>query len=329
MTPRFEEEIGLIKKVIVDYGEGHRSNLAVISDPFYGESELMDRVEGMIEDICIRIDARSLIRDFEVLEEATGRIVIVEDAHNSLYRRKIGGFETMNRFLNLLATSDRLFITSWNSYSWGYLEEVLKIGRYFPEKIRLSKMSADEIREMILSGYEEDELTFVKEEIAKGEELKVFHRGAYQKTLLGHSLEIPYPVIDVRSIRSRLERNEKKSPEEIFFEKLARISNGNPGVVERLWKGALDYPEVRNLKDPPSIDLDRDESFALSIVLSKGSVEMDELGDVLEPLGLSARNIANLLEERGLVEIDGEVASMRAESLKNIVEHLRRLRLVW
>lgn len=328
MTPRFEEEIGPIKKAIVDYWEGHRSNLAVISDPFYGESELMDRVEGMTGEEVIRIDARSLIRNFEVLEEATGRIVIVEDAH-SLYRRKIGGFETMNRFLNLLATSDRLFITSWNSYSWGYLEEVLKIGRYFPEKIRLSKMSADEIREMILSGYEEDELTFVKEEIANGEELKVFHRGAYQKTLLGHSLEIPYPVIDVRSIRSRLERNEKKSPEEIFFEKLARISNGNPGVVERLWKGALDYPEVSNLKDPPSIDLDRDESFALSIVLSKGSVEMDELGDVLEPLGLSARNIANLLEERGLVEIDGEVASMRAESLKNIVEHLRRLRLVW
>ncbi|MGC9514550.1 hypothetical protein [Methanocrinis sp.] len=329
MIPRFEEEIGPIKKAIVDYWEGHRSNLALISDPFYGGSELMDRVEGMTGEEGIRIDARSLIRNLEVLEEATRRIVIVEEAHR-LYRRKIGGFETMNRFLNLLATSDRLFITSWNSYSWGYLEQVLKIGRYFPQKIRLSKMSADEIREMLLSGYKEDELTFVEEEIANEEVLKVLNRGAYQKTLLGHSLEIPYPVIDVRSIRSRLERNEKKSPEEIFFDRLAQISDGNPGVVERLWKDALDYPEVRNiLKDPPSIDLDRDESFALSIILSKGSVEIDELGEVLEPLGLSARNIARLLEERRLVEIDGEVASMRAEALKSAVEHLRRLRLVW
>lgn len=47
MTSRFEEEIGLIKKAVVDFWEGHRSNLAIVSDPFYGESELMDRVEGM------------------------------------------------------------------------------------------------------------------------------------------------------------------------------------------------------------------------------------------------------------------------------------------
>ncbi len=328
MTARFEEEIDLIKKVIVEFGEGRRSNLAVISDPFYGESELIDRVEGMAGGEGIRINARSLILNFGVLEEANGRIAVIEEAHR-LYRRKIGGFEIMNRFLNLMASSDRLFITSWNSYSWEYLEQVLDIGQHFPQKIRLSKMSADEIREMLLSGYEEGELTFVEEEDAD-EELKVLNRATYQKTVLGHSLEIPYPVIDVQSIRSRLERSEKKSPEEIFFERLTRISDGNPGVAELLWKEALDYPQVRNrLSDPPSIDLDRDESFALSIVLSTGSVEMDELGEVLKPLSLSAQNIAKLLEERGLVKIDGEVVSIRAEALKSAVEHLRRLRLVW
>jgi hypothetical protein len=329
MTPRFEEEIRPIKKGIVDFGEGHRSNLAVISDPFYGESELMDRVEGMIGEEGIRINARSLIRDFEALEKAPGRIVIVEEAHH-LYSRTIGGFDVMNRFLNMLASSDRLFITTWNSYSWKYLDEVLGLGRHFPQKIRLAKMGAGEIREMLLSGYEEGELTFVEEVAAKAEELKILDRARYKRTLMGHSFEIPYPVVNLRSVRSRLTKSEKKSPEGIFFDKLARISDGNPGVAEYLWKEALDYPKVRNaLKDPPSIDLERDESFALSIVLSMGSVEAEELSFVLEPIGLSSDKIAGLLEERGLVSLEGGFIAIKAEALKSVLEHLKRLKLVW
>jgi hypothetical protein len=327
MTARFEEEIGLIKKVIVGFGEGRRSNLAVVSDPFYGESELMDRVEGMIEDVCIRINARSLIRNFEFLDATPKRIVIVEEAHR-LYRRKIGGFDAMDRFLNMLHTSDRLFITTWNSASWRYLDEVLGLGRHFPQKISLSKMTEDEIREMLLSDYEEVELTFLGGE--EEEALKIFNRAGRKKTLMGHSLEIPYAVVDVRSIKSRLDRSEKKPPEDVFFDKLARISDGNPGVAEHLWKEALDYPKVKDtLRDPASIDLNRDESFALSVVLSMGSIEISYLSEVLEPLDLSAERIASLLEERGFVSWDGEVVAMRAEALKGALEHLRRLRLVW
>ena len=328
MKPGFEEEIGLIKKVIVDFWDGHRSNLAVVSDPFRGETELMDEVEGMIGEEGARISARSLFRDLKALNEAPGRIVVVEEAHR-LYQRKVGGFEAIDRFLNMLLASERLFITTWNSVSWKYLDEVIGLSRHFPQKIRISRMSADEIRKMILSGYEEEELTFLEEELDE-EELKIFNRASRQKTLAGHSFEIPYPAISSRSIRSRMDRTEKKSAEEIFFDRLASISDGNPGVAELLWKEALDYPEVRNvLKDPPSIDLHRDESFALCIVLSMGSVEMEYLSEVLEPLGISALNISNLLEEMGLVTIDGEVISVRALALKSIFEHLRRARLVW
>lgn len=328
MTARFEEEIGLIKKVITDFGDGHRSNLAIISDPFFGESELMDRVEGMAGKEGERINAGHLIRNFDLLATAPGKIVMVEEAHR-LYRRKIGGFDLMNRFLKMITCSDRLFITSWNSYSWEYLDEVLELGRFFPQRIRLSKMSADEIREMLLSSYEEDELTFLQEEIAEGEQ-KILGWHLYKRTLAGINLNIPLPEIDVELIRSRLDRTEKKSAEDIFFERLGRISDGNPGVAEQLWKDALAYPEVRNdLKEPNQIDLDRDGSFALGIILFMKSVEMEYLSDVLEALDLSAENIANRLEDRGLVKIDGEVVTLRVEALKGIAEHLKRLRLVW
>jgi hypothetical protein len=39
--------------------------------------------------------------------------------------------------------------------------------------------------------------------------------------------------------------------------------------------------------------------------------------------------IAGILEERGLVSVDERVVSIRSEALKSVVEHLRRLRLVW
>jgi len=172
MTPRFEEEISLIKKVIVDFGEGRRSNLAIISDPFYGESELMDRVEGMIEDVCIRINAQSLIQSLEILKDSPGKIVIVEEAHR-LYRRTIGGFDAMNRFLNMLLFSDRLFITTWNSASWRYLDEVLGLGRHFPQKVRRSKMKKDESREMLLAGYGGGELAFLEGERGDEEKRKI------------------------------------------------------------------------------------------------------------------------------------------------------------
>ncbi|HII06822.1 MAG TPA: hypothetical protein HA349_05790 [Methanotrichaceae archaeon] len=329
MPPAFEKEIELIEKSIEDFEEGKRGNVAVISDPFYGESDLMKRAGEIIGSSGLKVDARSLIHDFEVLEKASEKIVMVDEAHR-LYRRKIGGFEAINRFLSFIPSSDGLFITTWNSYSWKYLDEVLGLGRHFPQKIRLSKMGAGQIQEMLLSGYEEGELTFVEEVPVDAEELKILSRSSYQKTLMGRSIEIPYPVVDIRSIRSRRTKSEKKSSEEIFFDKLARISDGNPGVAEYLWNEALDYPEVRNaLKDPPSIDLDYDESFAIGIVLSMGSIQVRELSDVLEPLDLSAEKIAGLLEERGLVFSEGDVIAIRSEALKSVVEHLRRLRLVW
>ena len=121
---------------------------------------------------------------------------------------------------------------------------------------------------------------------------------------------IPYPVIDMQSIKSRLTRSKKKSAEEIFFDKLARISDGNPSVAEHLWKEALDYPKiVGTLKDPPSIDLDYDESFALGIVLYMESIEMEDFSEILGHMDLSAERIAPRLKEGGLVTIDGKVVS--------------------
>jgi hypothetical protein len=330
MPPPFKGEMELIEKAIKDFEEGKRRNTAVISDPFYGESELLEWVWERTGGGALRVKAGSLKEDFEILERSSAKIAIVEEAHR-LYLRKIGGFDLMDRFINFVSSSERLFITTWNSFSWKYLDEVLGIGQHFPMKIELPGMDAGKIRDMLLSGYEEGELNFVEEEKDETEEPKILKRSSFKISLLGERIEIPRPEVDLNSIRSRFHKvEEKRPPMEIFFGKLARISDGNPGVAELLWKEALDYPKVRDcLVDLPSIDLDLDDSFALNVILSMGSVDLADLSEVLEPVGTSAERAAALLEERGLVFIDGEVVSLRAEALKRTAEHLRRARLVW
>ncbi|UEC43838.1 MAG: hypothetical protein METHAR1v1_1740010 [Methanothrix sp.] len=330
MPRDFKEEVEVIERSMEDFRGGKRRNVAVISDPFYGESELLDQVWEAAASGAFRVKAGSLKEDFEILERSSAKIVVVEEAHR-LYLRKIGGFDLMDRFMNFVSSSDRLFITTWNSFSWKYLDEVLGIGQHFPLKVVLPRMDAGEIRDMLLSGYEEGELTFLEEETEERGEPKIFKRSSFEIRLLSQRIEIPRPVADLGSVRSRLQKKEdKRPPMEAFFGKLARISDGNPGVADLLWKEALDYPEVRDcLTDPPSIDLDLDDSFALSIILSMGSLDLADLSEVLEPVGTSAERAAALLEERGLVFIDGEVVSLRAEALKRTAEHLRRVRLVW
>ncbi|MGB3944692.1 MAG: hypothetical protein WBK88_07870, partial [Methanothrix sp.] len=287
----------VIERSIDDFREGKRRNVAIISDPFYGESELLDRVWEGAKGRAFRVKAGSLREEFDILERSSAKIAMVEEAHR-LYLRKIGGFDLIDRFISFVSSPERLFITTWNSFSWKYLDEVLGIGQHFPLKVVLPRMDAGEIRDMLLSGYEEGELTFLEEETEEEEEAKILKRSSFKISLLGQSIEIPRPVADLRSVRSRLHKKEDtRPPMEAFFGKLARISDGNPGVADLLWKEALDYPKVRNsLTDPPSIDLDLDDSFALSLILSMGSVDLADLSEVLEPVGTSAERAAALLE---------------------------------
>lgn len=330
MPPFFEEEMKRVEESIEDYREGIRRNVAIISDPFYGEADLMARAASMAGSDGLRIDGRRLRHDFGILERAPQRILVVDEAHR-LSLRRIGGFDLMNRFLSFVTSEGRLFITTWNSFSWRYLEEVLGLGRHFPRQIILPRLDAGQIREMLLAGRREGELTFVEEE-APGGDSKVLDWRVSRRAVMGHNIDLPYPSVDPEMIRSRLKRNrkEKESAEDAFFERLARISDGNPGVAEHLWKEALDYPEVRSsLRDPPTIDLDFDESFVLGVVLSSGSLELDELSEVLGPVDLSAEMMAAILEGKGLVSIDGGTVTLKPEALKIDIEHERRLRLVW
>jgi hypothetical protein len=236
----------------------------------------------------------------------------------------------MDRFLSFVTSEERLFITTWNRFSWRYLEEVLGIGRHFPRQIILPRLDAGQIREMLLAGREEGELTFVEEE-APGGDSKVLEWRVSRRAVMGHNIDLPYPSVDPGVIRSRLKRNRKEmKSEDAFFERLAQIIRRQPRRRGASLEGGSELSGGgSSLRDPPTIDLDFDESFVLGVVLSSGSLELDELSEVLGPHGPLRRDDGGPPEEKGLVSIDGGVVTLRAEAQKSDIEHERRLRLVW
>jgi len=325
MTFRFVEEIDQVQKVVEEFESGRRSNLAIISEPFYGETSLVDKVVEMNASNVQRLKVKDLAGDLKTLGAMSANILIAEDLHR-LYLRKIGGFDLIQRFLRYVASSDKLFITTWNSYSWSYLDEALNIGKEFPTQMKLSKKDADQIKEMLISGYEENELEFIEEETT-GPDRKLIDLGWHPFSFRGFEGKVPVPYIDVLKLRDRFSRKENKSVDDRFFEKLARISDGNPGVAEVLWKDSLDYPKVvdRMAEQVSRIELDYEESFVLSIIVSMGHIEKGDIYEIVE----CGDELLYVLSEKGLISMEGEVCTIKPESLKGLVEHLKKQKLVW
>ncbi|NYT02495.1 MAG: hypothetical protein GKC10_07050 [Methanosarcinales archaeon] len=316
--------------MLTDFQDGRRSNVAIVSEPFYGDGILLDQIEEMVYPRSIRLKASGLADGWP--PETDKSIVIVQDLHH-LYLRRIGGFEKINRFLDGISTSSDLFIITCNSFSWKYLDRVCNIKRLFPVVLELPSLTSSQIRDLLLSEYREDELNFEVAETPPGEKpcpVRLSKKEVLIKPL-GKRFYRPSLEIQVRDVRDILpcigKKVEMSSPRDLVFEKLARMSGGNPGVVEVLWRGAMEYPNVRAdmlKEDSSGVDLDYDHSFILSIILSMGIIRRDGLAQIAGPVD----EALYVLKDRGLITRDGDSCSIRMESFKKVVDHLKRNRLV-
>ena len=119
-----------------------------------------------------------------------------------------------------------------------------------------------------------------------------------------------------------------KSSEEIFFDRLARVSGGNPGITKKLWDSALDYPRVREIPEiPQELDLDQTEVSAMSLILLAGRISKDELFSVL---GQADEILYSLVKMRLVNLINGgKTCEIRPEAVKPVAELLKRRRMIW
>ena len=171
----FEEEIQNAQIAIADFESGKKLNVAIIAELFAGVTLLVDELEKMNNLKVTRLSYSSLVKNKDdfMLSEYSKKIIIIDHCEY-LYMRKIGGFEVLDDFLKTIVnSSNNLFITTWNIYSWKYLDEVLNIGKFFPFQIKVQKSTTNEIKECILSGYKPDEIKFRPDVEFEKEKMKI------------------------------------------------------------------------------------------------------------------------------------------------------------
>lgn len=325
----FREEIANIQTAIADFESGQKLNIAVMAEPFAGRTALLGAIGKMNPQKVTRLSFSSVVKNKIVLPENPKRIILIDDCQ-FLYARKIGGFDVLDDFLELVSSSNYLFITSWNLYSWRYLDEVMNIGRYFPIQVPLSRLTAAEIKESILSGYKPDEIKFVDDIEFEKERIIEIAKHPLALKFLKKPINIPFLKINLGSIRFRLRGEEKVAIEDIIFEKILHASNGNPGVAQVVWQKSLEYPVIKpgRIKEFAfNIDLDYTEAFILSIILSMKSIKKEELAEIAEYE--HTEEILFRLAKQGLVAVEEGRCSVKPEALKSTVDFLKKLRLVW
>jgi len=284
----FAEQVGAVREA-VEAGE----NVAVVSEPYGGRGVVVD--EAVDEDERISFSsvdgADESAESAEVPEEG----VCLVDGPRYLYTRRVGGFAPLEGFVDSVAASDAIFVTSWNAYAWSYAHQAAAVG-VLGEEVRVPGLGASETARFLADEYDVSEFEDDLEEVLSDE-----------------------PPGFVDRLPPELGRLIRGSSDNLF-ERLTGVSGGNPGVARAVF-------EDRSWDDDTEgVELTDDEAFALRVVLSKETVGRDALGSVVRPRSLGP--VVRRLVDAGFVEEDGGDVTLLPERLPDAVEHLERRRLV-
>lgn len=354
----FGDEVETVATAVAEYLDGGTgANVAVVSEPYAGRDALLEYAESLLEDEAEftrtaldpsaadgdgppfpdPVDGDAASRPAEGTPAEAGPdaadggragALVVSDCHH-LFDRHIDGFEALDAFRQRLALSDPLVVTSWNRHAWSYLDAVRDVGDSFPVTVEIPPLDADELRTVIEAHYGPGLPDVVDTGQAGRIEEVVFDRYALPLPG-GRSVGIPYPKPNTAWLAARSASGTEESVEAVVFEKLRRVSRGNPGVAKAAWEEAVTDGKIAPayIEAPPSgLSLDDDAAFLLWTVVVMESTSIDRLDDLFEDRPVEA-TLQDLVEQ-GLVTVTDRTVAVAPESLPVAVDALERGRLVW
>jgi hypothetical protein len=306
-----DEQVRDVQRSLVEFDSGVRHNVAIIGEPLAGKTSLVDAVLARYGKPVRSVRLTEIASDADHLPAMAGpeKIIAVDDCQY-LFLRHIGGFRALEKFLEAVASSDVLYITAWNRFAWDYLEQVFDLRDYFPATVTIPALAADDIVSLIGARYELDKIRFIDD--GGGNDLLT----AIKPGLTGHDGALRTEPNDVRRFA---------------FEKITRLSHGNPGVALDLWQQAYHDGAVRvsEISVPDyEVDLSPDEAFVTGNILMMKSLTDDDLMKIV--IGhLRMDRILYVLRNRGLIRKVADRYSVEPAALYEIIESLKKSRQVW
>ncbi|WP_440947940.1 hypothetical protein ACSAZL_06755 [Methanosarcina sp. T3] len=328
------EEIGEIQASIADYETGKKLNIAIVAGTLAGKTTLLGEIERINRNRATGITFSEIVRDRKEISLPDGakRVVLFDNCHY-LYMRKPGGFDIFYEFLDMISSQEKLFITTWNLYSWRYLSEVFGIERYFPVQIFIPAFEKENLRPFILKRYGKAEIRFDNGEESKKEPLIYIEKYPLELSSLGRKIFFPVLKINLPYLKHRfLHEEETQTAEERVFEKIYLESKGNPGIAWRIWELGLDYPEIKP-EDVGQfsfdIELEYEEAFVLSLILSYQALKKTEIAEMIGSEFRADEILFRLLTRELVFKDEGACYRVRPEALQSVIAYMEKLRLVW
>jgi hypothetical protein len=329
-----KEEIQKIQTIIADFDVGKRLNIAIVSEPLRGKTILSGEIERINLNRAVKITFSEIVRDKKEisLPDDAKKIVIFDNCH-FLYIRKPGGFDIFYEFLDMISSQNRIFVSTWNIYSWKYLNEAFGLGKFFPVQIFIPAFEKENLRLFILNRYEKNEIKFTKDEESKEEPFFYIIKYPLELSSVGKKFFIPIPKINISYLKNRLLKEQKiEVAEDQVFEKLYLESKGNPGIALRIWDLGLDYPIIKpkNIGQfSLNIDLEYDEAFTLNLILSYQGLKKSDIVEIMGSMVNVDKILYQLLSQELILKDKNDSYRVRPEALSSVITYMEKLRLVW
>ncbi|AKB29250.1 hypothetical protein MSSAC_2831 [Methanosarcina siciliae C2J] len=328
------EEIGKIQASIADYETGKKLNIAIVAGTLAGKTALLGEIERINRNRAAGIILSEIVRNRKEISipDDTKRVMLYDNCHY-LYMRKPGGFDIFYEFLDMISSQEKLFVTTWNLYSWRYLSEAFGIERYFPVQIFIPAFEKENLRLFILKRYGKAEIRFENDEESKKEPFIYMEKYPLELSSLGRKIFVPVLKINLPYLRQRfLHEEETQTAEERVFEKIYLESKGNPGIAWRIWELGLDYPGIK-YEDIGQfsfdIDLEHEEAFVLSLILSYQALKRTEIAEIIGSEFRADKVLFRLLTGELIFKDEGASYRVRPEALQSVIAYMEKLRLVW
>lgn len=291
--------------------------VAVVGSPFGGREAVLRRAAERLEAPLVWFDADT--DPATAVDALAGGPVVIDGCHH-LYTRSVGGFRPFSRFLDALAETERTVVTGWNRFAWSYLDSVRNVGNIVPSHVEVGGLSGAELAAIVE---------------ANTTQRPTFRRDDHERNLLtvrdhtvavaDRSVSVPVPAVDREALVAR--RTEDLDPKTATFERLAAVSDGNPGAALEIWERCV-TEEVRPTDiEAPNItdELDREAAFCLRLVLSTERLDRAMLTDRIGPrtprlIGRFAR-AGVLSSDDGVVRLEpaGVPAAIAATERRNVL----------
>lgn len=321
--------ITAVEDAITEYRGGWSPNVAVVAEQFAGRDVLLDDAHERLDTSIERVTFDAVVAG-ELPEFPDCEVVFVDNCHY-LYTRQIGGFDVLDGFLERIAASDTMFVTSWNRYAWNYLIPIRNVDEVFATTLTIPSLSADRMAELLTSNYATTMPEFVQTDAGGRVKTIGFERHAI--TLPGNrQVDLTLPELNVEYLASRdlSTHDDIADVEAVVFQKIAQLSKGNPGVATVLWERSIRDGTIAPAyieEVDRALDLTDHEAFVLAVVLAKERIARATLADILAEIPVH-RALQNLTEQ-GVLAVDEGRVTIAPEALYAIDTTLRRRRLIW